>query len=244
MRISLMLSIPMLALSMAACSGGSGDGPPKGEPIAKVAAPAGKQWTDTVVKTEEGYKIGNPQAKLQLVEYGAITCPGCAAFSVQSHTELMDVVNTGVVAFEFRPLLVHGIQDVPGFLLAQCNGPDAYFGLTERLFADQQNWLGKMSTLTPEEQQSVPKMKPEEAVTFLANKMGLVEYVKQFGISEDAAKKCLTDKAAFDTLAKNTEKTMADGKVTGTPSFFLNDARLDAGNWTQVKSKLQEAGAR
>ncbi|MFZ1477333.1 MAG: thioredoxin domain-containing protein, partial [Sphingorhabdus sp.] len=194
--------------------------------------------------TEEGYKIGNPQAKLQLVEYGAITCPGCAAFSVQSHTELMDVVNTGVVAFEFRPFLVHGIQDVPGFLLAQCNGPDAYFGLTERLFADQQNWLGKMSTLTPEEQQSVPKMKPEEAVTFLANKMGLVEYVKQFGISEDAAKKCLTDKAAFDTLAKNTEKTMADGKVTGTPSFFLNDARLDAGNWTQVKSKLQEAGAR
>ena len=56
MRKSLLLSIPMLALSLVACSGGSGDGPPKGEPIAKVAAPAGKQWTDTVVKTEEGYK--------------------------------------------------------------------------------------------------------------------------------------------------------------------------------------------
>lgn len=243
MRKSLLLSVPMLALSLAAC-GGSGDGPPKGEPIAKVAAPAGKQWTDTVVKTEAGFKVGNPQAKLQLVEYGAITCPGCAAFAVQSHTELMDLVNTGVVNFEFRPFLVHGIQDVPGFLLAQCNGPEAYFGLTERLFADQQTWLGKMSTLTPEEQQSVPKMKPEEAVTFLANKMGLIEYVKQFGISEDAAKKCLSDKAAFDALAKNTEKTMADGKVTGTPTFFLNDVRVDAAGWPQLKGKLQEAGAR
>lgn len=244
MRLKSLFIAASAALALAAC-GGETAGAPKGEPIAKVAAPAGQAWADVVSKTEiGGYKMGNPDAKLQLVEYGAITCPGCAQFSVQSAEELREIVNTGVVAMEFRPYLVHGVQDMPGFLLAQCSGADAFFPLIDQMFAEQQSWLGRMSEITEADQQKLAKATPGEVSTFLGAKLGLVEFVKSRGISEDQAKSCLGDKKAIDALVALTEKGSKDDGVTGTPFFLLNGAKLDVNGWNQVKGKLVEAGAR
>jgi protein-disulfide isomerase len=245
MRIKTIMIAATAALALASCGSGETAGAPKGEPIAKVAAPAGKAWTDVVSKTDVGgYKMGNPDAKLQLVEYGAITCPGCAQFSVQSTEELNEIVNTGTVSFEFRPFLVHGVQDIPGFLLAQCSGPEAFFPLTEQLYAEQQSWLSKISTVTEADQAAMQKMSPQQISTLLGTKMGLIDFVKSRGISEDQAKSCLGDKAAIDGLIALTEKGGKDDGVTGTPSFLLNGSKIDAGSWNQVKGKLVEAGAR
>jgi protein-disulfide isomerase len=245
MRIKTFIFTATAALALAACGSGDTSTAPKGEPIAKVAAPAGKSWIDVVSKSEfGGYQMGNPNAKLKLVEYGAISCPTCALFSVQSTEELNKIVNDGTVSFEYRPFLVHGIQDVPGFLLAQCSGPEAFFPLSEQLYADQSNWLGKLSTVTQADQQAMQKMSPEQIATLLGTKMGLIEFVKSRGISEDQAKSCLADRAAIDNLVKMTERGTNDDGVTGTPFFLLNGAKLDASSWNQVKGKLVEAGAR
>ena len=245
MRITTFIFTTAAAMALAACGSADTAGAPKGEPIAKVAAPAGKAWIDVVTKTEfGGYQMGNPDAKLKLVEYGAISCPGCAQFSVQSTEELNKIVNEGTVSMEYRPFLVHGIQDVPGFLLAQCSGPEAFFPLTEQLYAEQQSWLSKISTVTEADQQAMQKMSPEQIATLLGTKMGLIEFVKSRGISEDQAKACLSDKAAIDGLIKTTERGTKDDGVTGTPFFLLNGAKLDASSWNQVKGKLVEAGAR
>ncbi len=245
MRIKSLLIAASAALALAACGGGDSGSAPKGEAIAKVAAPAGQAWTDIVSKTESGgYKMGNPDAKLQLIEYGAITCPGCAQFSVQSDEELKKIVNTGTVALEFRPFLVHGVQDIPGFLLAQCSGAEAFFPLTDQLYADQANWLSNMSSITEADQQALAKMAPPQVSAFLGTKMGLVEFVKARGISEDQAKSCLSDPKAIDGLIKLTEKGTKDDGVNSTPFFILNGAKLDTGSWVQVKGKLVEAGAR
>lgn len=245
MRIKSLLIASAAALALAACGGADTAGAPKGEALAKVTAPAGKAWVDVVSKTEfGGFQMGNPDAKLKLVEYGAITCPGCAQFSAQSTKELNEMVNSGAVSMEFRPFLVHGIQDVPGFLLAQCSGPEAFFPLTEQLYAEQQSWLGKISTVTEADQQAMQKMSPEQISTLLGTRLGLIDFVKSRGISEDQAKACLADKAAIDGLIKTTGRGTKDDGVSGTPFFLLNGAKLDASSWNQVKTKLVEAGAR
>ena len=101
MRIKTLISTTLAVLALAACSGGDTAGAPKGEPIAKIAAPADTAWVDVVSKTElGGYKMGNPEAPLKLVEYGAISCPTCAQFSVQASEELHEIVNSGRVSME------------------------------------------------------------------------------------------------------------------------------------------------
>jgi protein-disulfide isomerase len=238
-----LVALSAIAISLSGCGSKSGAGALKGEPIAKVAAPGGKIWSDTVVKTEVGgYKMGNPAAKLQLLEYGAITCPACADFAEKSSVELKTLVDTGVVSFEYRPYLIHGVQDLPGFLLAQCNGPDAYFGLSEKIYAEQANWLAGLKNITATEAEQIKTLKPAQAAPIMAAKFGLVDIVKQYGVSEDAAKICLSDQKAIDGLIKLTQLG-AEDQVTGTPHIKLNGNVLPD-SWDKVKEILKEAGAR
>lgn len=244
MHIGKLIIAAALSLALVACGSGKDATKMNGDPIAKVAAPAGKQWTDVVSQTEQGYKIGNPDAKLQLVEYGAISCPACAAFSVESTEELMAMVNTGTVGFEFRPFLIHGLQDMPGFLLAKCNGPEAFFPLSEQMYANQESWLSKITTITPAEQQSLAGKKETEVATFLAEKLGLIEFVKERGVSEAAAKTCLADSVGLKKMVDITAEVGKAGTVQGTPSFMLNGENIGSKNWAAMKAILKNAGAR
>ena len=73
-RIALTAVAAPLALALAACGSDeqAAEGPPTGEPIAHVAPPAGTSWAETATVTpEDGYRIGNPDAPLKLVEYAS-----------------------------------------------------------------------------------------------------------------------------------------------------------------------------
>src|SRR5688500_16911831 len=90
-----------LALALAAC-GSNEEGAVSGETVAPTPAPAGQQWVDVAAVTPEGgWLIGNPDAPLKLVEYGSLTCPGCAQFSETGIPTLREnYVNSGRVSFE------------------------------------------------------------------------------------------------------------------------------------------------
>ena len=73
--------VPARVLALAACSGESGAGTATGNAaaVAGAPAPAGQNWAETVAKTPEGgFRMGNSDAPVKLVEYGARTCPTCA----------------------------------------------------------------------------------------------------------------------------------------------------------------------
>ena len=74
--------------------------------------------------------------------------------------------------------------------------------------------------------------------------MGLIEFVKARGVSEDAAKACLSDQKAFEAMVKDTETASKDDKVSGTPTIRLNGANLNPTDWNSVKIALKNAGAR
>ncbi len=126
-------------------SGSAGDG-------AAVSAPAGAKWTETTAVTPDGGMLmGNPNAPVKLIEYGALTCSHCAEFSEQSSVELKAMIDKGSVSYEFRTFLLNGL-DIPAALLARCSGAGPFFPLSEQLFAAQRDWLGKAQALTAEDQ--------------------------------------------------------------------------------------------
>ena len=91
MRLSI-LGAAALALFMAGCGDKGGDSSGNNSaPLTQIPAPNGGDWTETVAATPEGgFRMGNPEAPVKLVEYASITCPHCAEFAEQGTSALRD----------------------------------------------------------------------------------------------------------------------------------------------------------
>ena len=142
--------------------------------------------------------------------------------------------------------VAHGdpASDIPAALLARCSGAGPFFPLAEQLFAAQRDWLGKAQALTAEDQKALQAMTPAQLPSALADKLGLVEFVRQRGIPEEKAKACLADAKAIDALVAMTDKGVREFKVQGTPTFVINGVTQEnTSNWELLKPKLIDAGA-
>ncbi len=238
------LLLPLIALaSLSACGGGTGGNSTAAAPVANVTAPAGQRWTEVVAVTPEGgYRVGNPDAAIKLVEYGSRTCPTCGAFGREGNEPLLNnYVSTGKVSFEFRDFAIHGPVDLAAAVLGRCNGTATFFPLLEAMYRDQSTVLDRMQALPQAQQAQLQSMAPLQAVGAWADAAGYVEFVKQRGVPEAKARQCLGDKALLDQVVKITEE--GGQVVTGTPTFLLNGEKIDALSWAQVEAALKGAGA-
>ena len=213
------------------------------QPVAAVAPPAGTEWTEVVSKTPEGgYRMGNPNAPVKLLEYGAFSCSHCRDFAAEAGEPLRnDFVKTGKVSWEFRPFLLSGPLDVPASLLTACQGPGPYFKLAEQLFAAQEEWIGKVIALSQEEQQRLQALPLAQQPTAFTRAAGLDAFFRQRGLPQSKIDACLVDKTALaDLTALQTRATEQD-KVTGTPSFFINGSPVTGVAWPELAAKLRTA---
>lgn len=244
------LVLPLAALAvLAACSdtGTGGNAQAPSAPVAAVPAPAGGDWRQTVTRTAEGFRMGNPEAPIRLVEYGARTCPTCGLFGREGMRPLEErYVASGKVSYEFRDYLVHGAQDLAAALLGTCGELPTYFPILEQMFQNQEGYLTKLqaAAATPGFEGRLNGASPGATMTILADAMGLVDFVKQRGVPEAKARACLADKARMDALVKVTSDAQKDSKVTGTPTFFLNDDPVPGIiSWSQLEPELKRRGA-
>jgi len=225
-----------------AANNGSATG---GAPVANVPPPAGQQWTDVVVATKDGFRMGNPNAPIKLVEYGSRTCPVCGQFGREGTKPLEALVKTGKLSWEFREFFVHGQPDFAPALLGRCGGPGPFFGLLEQMYVEQAPFEEKMSS--PEGQAIFQRMQgqqPIEAAKAWDGLMGYTEFVKQRGIPEDKARACLSDQAAFDHMLQVMTDAQNNKGVSGTPTFFINDRIVEGvSSWSGLEPALKAAGA-
>jgi protein-disulfide isomerase len=237
----------LIALAITACSKKAdevtgGSTPVTSGPVAAVAAPAGKSWTDIVTATPEGgYRIGNPDAGIKLVEYGSFTCPHCKRFEDEAADPLKSkYIATGKVSWEFRSTVIHGGPDVAISLLMACRGPDPYFTLAQQLYATQETWFGeasiaKLNAALPATQ-SLP---PAAQFKTIIETLGLYGFFAARGLPRAQADACLSDQKAVEALTANQQKYQTADNVTSTPAFFLNgQPQPDIENWTTLDQRL------
>ncbi|AHE56428.1 DsbA family protein [Sphingomonas sanxanigenens] len=245
MRITTVLALS-LSIALAACGGSEGGNTSAGADGPKVAAtpaPAGQDWTTTVVKTPEGgFRMGNPNAPIKLVEFGSMTCSHCADFATTGIPALKrDYIATGKVSLEYRNF-VRDSFDLTASLIARCGGEAPFFALTEQMFATQAEWIGRAQS--PEAEQALRGAAGPALLPALAKASGLDQFARQRGVSADKIAACLKDQAEAERLAKGVETASEKYNITGTPSFLINDELVpNAAAWPQLEPALKAAGA-
>lgn len=202
---------------------------------------AARDWTKTVVATPQGgFRMGNPAARVKLMEYGSLTCPHCADFSKSASTPMAAMIRSGKLSFEFRNYVLNG-ADVTASLIARCGGPGKFFPIVERMYASQPQWMARLESMTPAQQSSLQSLSAAERFERIADIGGLTRIGAASGIAPQQAKKCLADEASLQRLADMYEAASALG-VDGTPTFFINGAKVQAHDWEELEPLIRKAG--
>lgn len=209
-------------------------------PLTQIAAPNNGDWREIVTETEQGgFRMGNPDAPVKLVEYASLTCPHCARFSADATNSLRDTyVKSGQVSWEYRSYVLGGAPDMVFSLLARCQPPAAFFRTIEGIFEQQHDLLERLDEQEVNRIQSLP---PEQQIGPLARAMELDTFFARLGMPDSRFTQCLSDTQAVQRLTDMTNRAQNEEQVTGTPTFFINGTVQDVNQWGDIESRLRTA---
>ena len=186
-------------------------------------------WTRTVTNQNGAYVIGNPKAKVRVVEYTSYTCSHCATFAREGQPKLMAQVARGTVAFEIRNA-VRDKLDFADAVAARCGGPARFVGHHDAIFAAQEQ-LGQR---TEAWQAGAGKTAPTDAnagLKALARGSGLTALMARRGLTPSALDACLTSKAAQAPVLAMTNDAWNVRKIAGTPAFLVDGEVVQAASF-------------
>lgn len=239
------IAVTLLALSLAACGkpGSDTTAAPVTNTAANVAPPAGREWTQVVRASGDGIVMGNPDAKVKLLEIASLGCPFCKRFEDEGVPEVLKLVKSGQLSWEFRPFIIHGPVDVAANLIARCNGPEGFFPMSAALYREQEKWMGRFAAAPEERVARLQSLPPTQAFAEAATLAGLQDIAAQNGLPSAKADQCLRDPAAIDREVAVTANASSDfPQFKGTPGFAINGQFVpDVSNWTGLKPALDAA---
>ena len=144
--------------------------------------------------------LGNPKARVRVVEYMSLTCVHCAHFNAEVFPAFRaKYINTGRVYYTARELLTEPAQvAAAGVMMARCNGGARYFPIIDQVLRSQSRWQGGDI------------------------KSIFLDIAKANGLTEAQFETCLVDEKALTALEARVEYATGTDKVNSTPTFFVN----------------------
>lgn len=232
------------ALSLAACDDNSSSAAPATK-TATVAAPtATRDWTQVVAATPEGgFRMGNPDAKVKLLEFASLTCPHCRAFQQEGLPTIKSkYVATGKVSYEYRPFILNGVDFAPS-LLVRCQTPAAAFNLIDAFYDQQPTWVLPFTKPLPDDvQKKLSALPQEQQITAFATQGGLDAFMRTRGVTKAKFDQCTSDKAGIQKLTDIRNDASNNYGLTGTPTFAINGTtQKDVYDWAKLKPMLDAA---
>lgn len=247
MKRILLVAVSAAVLCVTACSRNSGS---EGTAIANDAVrvteatpPPGGNWTDVVNATSNGVLMGNPDAKVKLVEIASLGCPYCKKFEDEAVPHLLELVKGGQVSWEFRPYLIHGPVDLAANLIVRCNGVKTFFPLVQAIYKDQASWMGKVEAAPRNTLEQIQSLPTDQVFVAMASLAGLQDWAAARGLPAAKANQCLSDQTMIDREVQATsDVNNAYPDFKGTPSFVVNGKMLaDTGTWEKLRPQLEMA---
>ena len=249
MKVRTFLACTMAVLALAGCNknkseGGGTASDTSTVTITQANPPPGGSWADVVNATSAGFMMGNPNAKVKLVEIGSLSCPHCKAFDDEGVPTLIDkYVKTGQVSWEFRPYVIHGPIDVAANLVIRCNGVKTFFPLMQALYKDQAVWMAKVQAVPQDKLDQIQNLPPSQTFVAMANLLGLQDWAAARGVPQAKSNQCLSNQQMIDHEVQVTSDVSTQyPDFTGTPAFDINGKMLkDVAGWEKLKPELDAA---
>lgn len=205
------------------------------------AAPP-RDWTTAVRQTPSGsYIIGNPAAKVKLVEYVSYTCPHCKHFGDESRAVLMNqMVRSGSTSVEIRNQ-IHDKIDFVAVILARCVGAARFRRYHDAVYAAQDQWFGKAAEY--DQTGAVAKLTTNHArAKAFADASGLSAIALKAGLTQGELTRCFADETNIDAAGK--AAAAISPAVDSTPAFEINGKLVLHVGWSDLEPQLRAAGAK
>jgi protein-disulfide isomerase len=234
-------------LALAGCNKNKGEAPVASEQSVKITQanpPPGGTWADVINATPAGFMVGNPNAKVKLIEIGSLSCPHCKAFDDEGvPTLLSKYVKPGNVSWEFRPYVIHGPIDLAANLVLRCNGLKTFFPLTQALYKDQASWMAKLEAAPQDKLAQLQNLPPNQAFVAMANLLGFQDWAAARGVPQAKTNQCLSDQKMIDQEVQFiSDVTTQYPDFAGTPGFVVNGKLLkDTFDWAKLQPQLDAA---
>lgn len=173
----------------------------------------------------DDHALGNPKAKVVVVEFAAPMCPFCAKFNAEGFPLLKaQYIDTGKVRYVFRMFPI-GAPDLPAESMARCLPKNRYFTFLDQLYRNQASW------------------DPEFGVTDV--KGGLLAQGRIAGLSSDRALACMMNNAVHRQIMAEAQDDITRHGIHATPTFMVDGEVLEPGlPWSGLKAKLDAALAK
>ena len=154
-----------------------------------------------IVSTEEALKEvveGDPNAKVEVIEYASLACPACKYFHENIYPTLKkDYIDTGKIRFIYRDFPTNSAA-LAAAMISRCAGPERHAGMIDMFFTTQQQW-GRAQ-------------QPLEALTMVA-RMG--------GIGPSEVDKCVRNSELMQGIQSSAKHASEEMGVSGTPTLFV-----------------------
>jgi protein-disulfide isomerase len=246
MKPATILACATALLALAGCNKKQTNETTANAPVhyANVKPPAGGDWSQVINATPDGgVMMGNPNAKVHLIEIGSLTCPHCQHFEETAVDNLVNkYVKTGQVSYEFRNY-IRDAFDLAAVLIAKCNGPKSFFPLARSFYDTQPQWEGALQKV-PQDQMDQMQNLPTNQIELQAAKIaGFLDWAAARGIPQAKATQCLSDTNAINQIVNQSGAIPQQWPdFNGTPNFVINGTLNNKiAEWDDIDKALQAA---
>jgi len=169
---------------------------------AGLALAAGQALAGVPAEAVKGdMSLGNPKARVHVLEYASASCPHCAHFNETVFPAFKKkYIDTGRVQYTLKEFLTPPAEvAAAGFLVARCGGKARYFTILDQVFRSQAQWQDGAD------------------IGQIITKVGVAN-----GLTVAQVNSCLTDQAALDALNARVEAASNKDKIDSTPTLVVN----------------------
>jgi protein-disulfide isomerase len=187
-----------------------------GQPEANAAKKDEQESLSHTVSIERS--LGNPEAKVTVIEYASLTCGHCAFFHSTIYPEMKrDFIDTNKIYYIFRDYPLDRMALNVATAL-RCLPEEQYFGMLSLILEQQTEWVH------PEGHLHVVK-----------------DLFKQAGITEAEFDACVANKEIQAAIMESQVAGSKQFNIRGTPTIVVNNTVIPVANYANLKVAIESA---